>query len=88
MNSKSLTIGVLSVTAVLLFLAQFMPLQRAEAQVWKDRDYSLVSTKSNRSGELVFVIDNRSGLVAALSWDNAARNFTVDGVGSITEAFR
>jgi hypothetical protein len=87
MNSKSLSIGILSVTAVLLFLAQFMPIQPAQAETWKDRDYSLVTAKSNRSGEIVFVIDNRSGLVAALSWDNAARNFNVDGVGSVTKAF-
>ena len=88
MNSKSLAIGVLSITAVILFIAQFLPVKTAQAEVWKDRDYSLLTATSPRGGEVVYVIDNRNGRAAVLVWDVGQRNFEVGGVGAIANAFQ
>ena len=88
MNSKSLAVGVLSITAVILFIAQFIPVKTAQAEVWKDRDYSLLTATSPRGGEVVYVIDNRNGRAAVLVWDVAQRNFEVGGVGAISNAFQ
>ena len=65
MDRKTFAIGVLSVMAVILFIAQFMPVQTAEAAFSiRDRDYSVVTAKIQQGGEGLYVVDNRSGLVA------------------------
>ena len=88
MNSKSMSIGILSLTAVILFIAQFIPVQPAQAEVWKDRDYSLITATSSRGGEVVYVVDNRGGRVAVLIWNPAQKAFDVGGVGLVADAFR
>jgi hypothetical protein len=72
---------------LILFIAQFIPVQTAEANVWKDRDFSLITATSNRGGEVVYVVDNRTGQAAVLVWDAARRTFDVGGVGAVSKAF-
>ena len=74
MNSKTLSIGVLSITALILFLAQFIPVQPVlAAQVIKGSDYSLIAAKSAPGGDIIYVVDNRSGQVAVFkAWYSAA----------------
>lgn len=89
MQSKSLTIGVLSITAVLLLIAQFVDLQPAMAgESVKDRDYSLVTATSQQGGEIVYVIDNHTGQVAVFAWDAGRRGLQFRGAGSMADAFR
>ena len=66
MNSKTYAIGILTVTAVVLFLAQFIPLPTAgAADVIKDRDYSMATARAVVGGETLYVADNRLGMIAA-----------------------
>lgn len=89
MNNKSMTIGVLSVTAVILFIAQFLPVQPVQAEVTlKDRDYSIVTALSEKGGENLYVTDNRSGQVAVFVWDAGRRAFVPAGGIALPDAFR
>lgn len=89
MKSNSMTIGFLSISALVLFIAQFVPVREAKAEeALKDRDYSLLSAKSARGGETVYVIDNRTGQIAAFSWDAGARQLTPVAAGDLAMAFR
>lgn len=88
-SNNSLTIGFLSISALILFIAQFIPVQQARGEeAIKDRDYSLVSAKSARGGETVYVVDNRTGQIAAFSWDAGARQLTPVAAGDLAGAFR
>ena len=74
MKSTNMKIGFLTITALILFIAQFLPVRPAGAQeVVRDRDYSLLSARSARGGDVIYVLDNRTGQMAVLTWDPAGR---------------
>lgn len=73
MDKKTYTIGVLSVIAAILFVANLNPLgnQPAEAAFSiKDNRYQLITTRAQKGGESLYVIDNMTGQVAVLIWEN------------------
>jgi hypothetical protein len=71
MNRKIFAIGILTVTALLLGLANLMPVQPATAAtVVKDNRYQMITTRSARGGEALYVIDNLTGQAAVFGWDN------------------
>lgn len=89
MSNKNLGIGILIITAVILFVANLLPTQptASAADSIKDRDYSLVTGASTTGGEVVYVIDNRSGLIAVFVWDANRRGLAVKDVRPIADAF-
>jgi hypothetical protein len=90
MNNKTMSIGFLSITALILFIAHFIPVQPAEAANFsiKDRSYSLVTARSAKGGDIVYVADNRTGQVAVFAWDAARRTLQPKGVGSLSDALK
>jgi len=88
-NRKNLSVGVLSITAVILFIAQFIPIQPALAlESIKDRDYTLVTANSNQGGDSIYVTENRTGQMAVFSWDPGRRALALRGTGALTDAFK
>ena len=90
MNSKNLSIAVLSITAVMLFIAQFLPVQTANAAqtTIKDRQFALVTTTSQRGGDIIYLVDNRNGMLAVFAWDANRKGFVPKTVGSLADVFR
>jgi hypothetical protein len=89
MKSKLLAIGFLSITALILFIAQFVPVQPALAgDTLKDRDFSICSARSARGGDTIYVIDNRAGMMAVFTWDAGQRALLIGGVGPVSAAFQ
>lgn len=90
MDSKSYSIGILTVTAVVLFVAQFLPVQPAAAQgtAVRERDYSLVTAAAVQGGQAVYVADNRRGMIAVFTWDAGRRMLEVRDVRPLADAFR
>ena len=89
MDKKTFAIGVMSIIATILFVGNLMPVQQAQAATSiKDRDYQLATAKSVKGGEVLYVIDNRTGFVAAFAWDNAARAFKPMAIESLTNLFK
>ena len=87
MDRKTFAIGVLTVTAVLLFIAQFMPVRPALAgDTVADRDYSMVTTRSVKGGEGLFVFQRRGGVVAVFAWDAVDRRIKLRAVRSVNDA--
>ena len=88
MNRQTFSIGVLSVTAALLFVAQFLPLQPAVAgETIKDRDYTMVTATNVSGGDALYVTDNRSGQMAVFTWDPTARSVKLRAVRPVADAF-
>ena len=89
MKNKNLSIGILSITALLLFIAQFIPVQPvAYGEALKDRDFSLIAATSSRGGDTIYVVDHRNGTAAVLTWNATARTFELAGSAPIANAFQ
>jgi hypothetical protein len=88
MEKKSLTIYLLSLSAVVLMMLNYFLPQRAEALMTiKDRDLSLVTARTQNGGDSLYVMDNRSGRVAVFSYDPARKALVPRFVGEMGAAF-
>jgi hypothetical protein len=88
MEKKTFGIGVLSITAALLLVACLLPNKTAEAAfAVKDRDYQLITAPSVGGGDTVYVVDNRTGLLAVFGFDNRARVLRPKQVRAVADAF-
>lgn len=88
MDKKLFGIGILSLMAVVLLVANVIPVQPADAAaVIKDRDFQLVTSRIVSGGEALYVLDNRTGLVAAFVWDNGTRRVVPRDVKPMSFAF-
>ncbi len=88
MNKKSFTIGMLSLSAVVLMLVIYFTPQSAQALLTiKDRDFGLVTARTQGGGDTLYVLDNRSGRVAVFSYDPARRALAPRFVGDLNAAF-
>ena len=87
-DKKSFTIGVLSVTALILLVANLMLPQPAVAEVAvKDRDYTAVTGRTTKGGDALFLTDNRSGMMAVFVYDPNRRTLQALDARSVSEAF-
>jgi len=88
MDRKTFSIGVLSITATILFVAQFLPVRPAVAsESIKDRDYTMVTALNVSGGDALYVTDNRSGQMAVFTWDSGSRSLHIRAVRTIADAF-
>jgi len=88
MNKNSLTISLLSLTAVALFVANLYMPPRASANFSvKDRDYQAVTAQLMANDEGLYVLDNRSGLMALFSYDPTRKSLVIRDMKPIMNAF-
>lgn len=88
MDKKTFTIGLLSLTAVLLFIAMLIMPPRASANfAIKDRDYQAVTATLSANDEALYILDNRSGLMACFSYNPNQKALQLKDLKSITNAF-
>ena len=89
MDKKLFGIGVLSLMAAVLFVANFIPLNTATAaDTIKDRDFTVVTSPTVQGGEALYVVDNRTGMIAVFTWDTSARNIRLRAVRPVADAFQ
>jgi hypothetical protein len=88
MKKKNFAISLLSLSAVVLMLANYFAPQQAQALMSiKDRDFSLVTARTQNGGDTLYVLDNRSGRCAIFSYDPARRTIVPRVVGDMGVAF-
>jgi hypothetical protein len=88
MDKKLIAICVLTVSAVALMLANFAaPPAKADMAV-NSRDYQAVTARITSGGEGLYVLDNRTGLMAILTYDPNTRGLVPRAARPITDAFR
>jgi hypothetical protein len=89
MDKKTFGIGILSITAALLFVATLLPTTpRAQAAfAVKDRDYQVITVKSQQGGDTLYIVDNRTGKVAVFTFDPRTRVLRPRKVGTVADAF-
>lgn len=89
MHSKTFTIGLLSLTATVMATALLVTPSAAipAGVVVRERDYTLMTAAAGGGGDALYVVDNRRGLVAVLTYDNAARGLRLRASAPVARAF-
>lgn len=91
MDKQTYSIGILSVTALILFVANLTltspPAQASQGVVYPGRDYQVVSSPEQSGGDALYVLNNRTGMLAVFTYDAAARRMIPRVVTPITVAF-
>jgi hypothetical protein len=90
-NNKTITVATLCITAVMLLIANLIPFPGANAVAAtsiKDRDYQLATARSVKGGDVLYVLDNRTGLVGAMAWDAATRGVKPIAIEPLTNLFK
>ena len=88
MDSKTYSIGILSLTAVILLVANLVIPTPAGAEITvKDAGYTVATAPVQSGGDGLYIVDNGTGLMAVLTWDPASRTVRPRAVRDIGEAF-
>jgi len=88
MDKKTFTIGVLSLTAVILFCANLLVPPPARAnEVVKDRNYQVLTARIQPNDEALYVLDNRSGQMGVFVYSASARQLQLRSVKPVMDAF-
>ena len=87
-DKKTFWIGILTLTAAVLVVGNLMnPTPAVGENVIKDRDYQLATAVNSAGGDTLYVTDNRTGMVAVLTFDSGTRGVAVKAVKPISDAF-
>jgi hypothetical protein len=88
MDKKTYSIGILSLTAIMLFVANFMPIKAVQAdEAIKERDFTVVTSRINQGGEALYICDNRTGQMAVFTWEAGKRQIQLRDLRQITDLF-
>ena len=88
MDKKLIAICVLTISAVALMIANFAaPAAKADEAV-NNRDYQAVTARVQGGGEGVYILDNRTGLVAIFTYDATQRVMKPRDVRAISDSFK
>ena len=89
MDKKLIAICVMTVSAVALMIANFVtpPAAHAEAAAM-NRDYQAITAAIQSGGEGLYIVDNRTGLIAIFTYDPNSRQVVPRAARPVTDAFR
>jgi hypothetical protein len=87
-QKTSLTIAILSLTAVALLTANWILPKPADAQVVISKGDYVAGTATTSSGnDALYLVNNRTGQVAIFVYDPGSRSLQVRAMGRLTDAF-
>lgn len=88
MTKQAFTVGVLSLSALFLLIANLMTPQSVTGQVTiKERDYQAVTAPTVKGGDALYLTDNRTGLMAVFVFDPGKRSLQAVTVEPVANAF-
>lgn len=88
MRSEKAGISILSISAVILFLACVFVSKPSKAEVSvKDRDYMMCTFPSNNANDALYIADTRNGKFGVFIWDNTTRSLQPMAVRPMSDAF-
>ena len=88
LDKKTFAIGILSLSAVALLVANLIHVPPAKAAMAiKDRDYQAVTAHVSKGGEALYLTDNRTGKMAVFVYDPNRRAVVPIAAGAIGNAF-
>lgn len=88
MDRKTLAIVILSVSATLMLAFSIIsPPSAQAATAVSGRDYQAVTARAQQGGEALYVLDNKTGLMAVFVYDAKQRSVRVRDVRAVRDAF-
>jgi hypothetical protein len=89
LDKKTFAIGVLSLSALILFIANLIAPRPVHAsyETIQDNDYWVQTGKAPQGGDAIFVTDKRTGKMAAFVFDPNQRRLVPLDVQPIQNAF-
>jgi hypothetical protein len=88
MDRKLIAICVMTVSAVALMIANFLsPPAKADTAV-NSHDYQAVTARISSGGEGLYIVDNRTGLIAIMTYDPNTRTLIPRAARPVMDAFR
>jgi hypothetical protein len=86
-DKKNLSIIALCITAALLLLGNFFaPTVRGDVVI-KDRDYQLITGHGSSGGDDLYILDNRTGLMAVFVFDPNRHSIFPRAFTSVVDLF-
>jgi hypothetical protein len=88
-DKKAFTIGILSLSALILLVANLIAPRPTMASfvTEHDNDYIVVTAPSPKGGDVVYVTDKHTGKMAAVTFDTARRTLVLQDVQPVQLAF-
>src|SRR5438046_2666159 len=87
-DKKALAIGILFLSAVVLIVANLSSTRTAMAgDSIKGREYQVITARVAQGGDGLYLVDNRTGLMAIFTYDTASRSIKPRAVKPVTDAF-
>ena len=88
MRTQKAGISILSISAVILFLACVFINKPSHAEVSvKDRYYMMCTFPSSNSNDAIYIADTRNGMFGVFLWDNTTRQLQPMAVRPFADAF-
>ncbi|MGB7156894.1 MAG: hypothetical protein WBD40_02440 [Tepidisphaeraceae bacterium] len=88
MDSKTYGIGILSLTALVLIVANCLVPPKASAELSvTGAGYSVVTARVQSGGDGVYILDNRTGNLAVFTYDPGSRRLEPRTVRPLADAF-
>jgi hypothetical protein len=89
MDRKSYAIGLLSLSAVILTTALLVAPTNAVpvGTVVRDRDFTMMTASVQGGGDALYILDNRRGMMAVFTYDNASQSLRLRAAEPISNAF-
>lgn len=87
-DKKTFAIGLLSLTAIALLFGNLGAPQPAEAaQIVKGRDYQMITARTQQGDDGLYVVENRTGLMAVFLYNLKGQRVEPIVVKPIMDAF-
>jgi hypothetical protein len=88
MSKETFGIGILSLTALVLLMASyFAPAPVIANDAVQNRDYQIATARLATGGDCLYVLDNRTGIVAVFVYDPTSRRMVPRVTRPISDVF-
>jgi hypothetical protein len=89
MNRTNITISLLSLSAAVLLVANWLVPSSASAQVSvKERDYQIVTAGIQTGGDALYILDNSTAQIGVFTYDSTTRGVVAKTVRPLQQAFQ
>jgi hypothetical protein len=90
MDKKTYAIGILSLGALVLVVANLLVTPnraRASGVIASSRDYQVITSRVASGGDALYIVDNRTGMIAVFTYDTQTRRMVPRVVTPVGNAF-
>ncbi len=89
LDKQTFTIGILSLSAVILLAANILAPHTASTtyEAIQDNDYSMVTATAIQGGDALYVTDKRTGVMAVFTFDPARKSLVFQDAQPVQAAF-